>query len=116
MRDRAEVLAKAPHVTVVGARETIMGQAAAGAPSPLGHEWDAASPGQVQAWIDAKPALFAEHARTLAKAGDDVVKASQAKDARALYAVSSNLDEVCDGCHKPFWGTDEPPPFPVKPG
>jgi len=18
----------------------------------------------------------------------------------------------CDGCHKPFWGSDEPPPFP----
>lgn len=45
---------------------------------------------------------------------DDLVKAAQSKDAGGVYKVSSNLDENCDGCHQPFWGTDEPPPFPKK--
>ena len=50
----------------------------------------------------------------LADAGDKVVKSSATHDAALLYSVSANLDEVCDGCHQPFWGTDEPPPFPNK--
>ncbi len=112
LRDRAQLLAEAHRVTVVGPGEVIMGEHAAGAPSPIGHEWDAASAKQVQAMIDAKPALFAQRAKVLADAGATTIKAAQAKDAAMLYGVSSNLDEVCDGCHQKFWGTDEPPPFP----
>ena len=112
LRDRALVLSKASHITAADPGETIMGQDASGASGQLGQTWDAASARKVQAMIDANPALFAQRARILAQAGDTVLKASKTRDVRPLYAVASSLDEVCDGCHKPFWGTDEPPPFP----
>ena len=112
LHDRALVLATAKHVKATAKGETIMGGEASGAPSKIGHDWDAASAQGVQAMIDADPALFAKRARILAEAGDTVVKAAPARDVHALYSVSSNLDEVCDGCHQKFWGTDEPPPFP----
>ena len=112
LRDRALLLAKAGPLTVAGSGETVMGADAVGQPSPIGHAWDAASVAQIQARIDANPPLFAQHAQTLAQAGDSLVKASQTQDVKTLHQVSSGLDEVCDGCHQPFWGTDEPPPFP----
>jgi hypothetical protein len=112
IRDRALVLANAKHVTVAKSDEAIMGQDASH--GGVKKTWDAASVSQVQGLIDANPSGFAQHAQVLAQAGDTVVKASQTKDAAKLYGVSSNLDEVCDGCHQPFWGTDEPPPFPGK--
>ena len=109
MRDRGLLLANEPHVQVVSVGETIMGETS----SHGGErgEWDAASPHQVQAYIDANPKLFAERARVVAKAGQDLLDAAHRHDAKGVYAVSSNLDEVCDGCHEKFWGTDEPPPF-----
>jgi len=109
LRDRARVLAKARKIVVAAPGETLLGQSAA-PPGATKQTWDAASPTQIQALIDANPALFAQRAHVLEEAGDTIVKAARAKDARTLYEVSSNLDEVCDGCHKPFWGTDEPPP------
>ncbi len=112
LRDRAQVLANASHVTAAAPNEHIMGADAAGAPSKIGHEWDAANAKRVQAMIDANPALFAERARVLAEAGDAIVKAAPTRDVSKLYEVSSGMDEVCDGCHQKFWGTDEPPPFP----
>jgi len=100
--DNAEAYAR-------GRSEEIMGEDAA-PPGATKKTWDAASPKQIQALIDANPALFAQKARVLEQAGDSMVKAADTKDVQTLYAVSSDLDEVCDGCHKPFWGTDEPPP------
>jgi hypothetical protein len=110
MRDRARLLAEAPHVTAATPGEAIMG----GAASHVGvkQTWDAASAAQVQGLIDADRAGFAKHASALAGAMDALLKAAHARDAATVYAVSSDLDEKCDGCHKPFWGTDEPPPFP----
>jgi hypothetical protein len=109
LRDRARVIAKDRNIVVAAPGETLMGQSAA--PQGISKQtWDAANPTQIQALIDANPALFAQSARVLEEAGDTIVKAAQTKDVRSFYAVSSNLDEVCDGCHKPFWGTDEPPP------
>jgi hypothetical protein len=111
MRDRALVLAAARRLTVTAPGERIMGEEAAPAGTTK-KTWDAANAKQIQALIDKNPALFAQHARQLAFAGDTLVRASRTRDVHALYSVSSNLDEVCDGCHQPFWGTDEPPPFP----
>jgi hypothetical protein len=110
LRDRARLLAKTPRVTAAGPDETIMGQDASHAGSK--RTWDAASAKQVQALIDSNPNLFADRARVLAMAGDSIVRASKTRDVRTLYDVSSGLDEVCDGCHVKFWGTDENPPFP----
>ncbi len=112
LSDRAALLAKAKHWVAAGPGEKIMGEEAAGIPAQQGPEWEAADAKKVQAFIDANPALFAQRARVLAEAGDTMVKAARGRDARLLYDVTSNLDEVCDGCHQKFWGTDEPPPFP----
>ncbi len=112
LRDRAFLLAAAKSPAVAGPGETILGADAAGQTATIGHAWDAASAHQIQARIDAHPALFAQRARTLGEAMDTVVKASQTKDTAKLYEVSSGLDDTCDGCHEKFWGTDEPPPFP----
>lgn len=112
MQARALVMAMPGHVTVAGPRETIMGAEAAQGPSKVGTAWDAASAKEIQARIDADPALFSERAKILAQAGEAILTASRTRDAKKLYDVSSNLDEVCDGCHAKFWGTDEPPPFP----
>jgi hypothetical protein len=109
--DRARILAAAPSkLVVVPPGEQIMGQDASH-PGVKG-EWDAASPEQVRRLIQADPAHFAERARNLANVGDTLVKAAQTKDVQTFYKISSHLDEDCDSCHQPFWGTDEPPPFP----
>jgi hypothetical protein len=116
LNERASLLANARHITVAGPGETILGADAAGQRGAIGHAWDAANAGQIQARIDANRVLFAKRARVLAQAGNDLVKASRTRDIKTLYRVSSGMDEVCDGCHKPFWGTDESPPFPKRSG
>lgn len=111
MQERGLLLAKTPRALVVaGPGEQVMGAEAAHGGLKKG-TWDAASPKQIKALIDANPALFNKRAMILATAGSDLVKASKTRNLKVLYRVSSELDEVCDGCHQPFWGTDEPPPM-----
>jgi hypothetical protein len=110
MKERATLLATAKRVIVANPDEQILGEEAS--KGGVKKTWDAANRKQIQALIDAKPKLFAEHAWTLARTGESLEKASKTHDVRTVYKVSANLDEVCDGCHKPFWGTDDPPPPP----
>jgi hypothetical protein len=110
IKERATLLATAKRVIVAGPAEHIMGEDAAHA--GVKKTWDAASVKQVQALIDAQPKKFAEHAWTLARTGESLEKAARTRDIKTVYKVSAGLDEVCDGCHQPFWGTDEPPPPP----
>lgn len=112
LQARAQIIATARHITVAAANEPILGSQAVGVKGQVGPAWDAVSARQVQARIDAKPALFAQKAHDLASAAEAINRASGARDVALLYKVSSNLDEVCDSCHEPFWGTDEPPPYP----
>ena len=113
MKARSRALAKTKHVAVVHPGETVLGAFAAPG-GPTKQTWDAANDTQILAMIEANPILFAQRARVMTEAADTLVKASLNKDVRKLYEVSSNLDEVCDGCHQKFWGTDEPPPLPIK--
>ena len=115
IKARAEMFANDPkHLTVAAESETIMGADAVGTNSAAGPEWRAVGAKEIQSRIDARPDLFAEKARALIETMDGVYKATNAKDVAALYKVTANIDEVCDGCHEPFWGTDEPPPYPKK--
>lgn len=107
MKERATLLAHAKRVVVATPHEHILGEESA-----HGGPHDAASVKQIQAWIDAKPKLFSQHAMTLARNGEALEKASKTHDIKTLYRVSAGLDDVCDGCHEPFWGTDMPPPVP----
>ncbi len=114
MRDRAHILAvAATKVEVRRIEDKILGEDAAH--GGVRQTWDAASPKQIKAYIDANPAVFAERARVLEQAGADLLKAAHTKDIGTVYRVSSGMDEVCDGCHEKFWGTDEPPPFQAGP-
>lgn len=107
LKERAVLMAKAERMIVANRDEHILGEDAA-----HGGPHDAASVKQIQAMIDHDPKQFVKRAMTLAQAGEDLEKAAKARDVHGVYKVSSNLDEVCDGCHEPFWGTDEPPPVP----
>jgi len=110
VKERATLLATAKRVIVATPDEHILGEEAAHA--GVKKTWDAASAKQIQALIDAQPRKFSERAWTLARAAESLEKAARTRDIKTVYKVSANLDEDCDGCHKPFWGTDEPPPAP----
>jgi hypothetical protein len=111
MRDRARYMAKAPtELVIAGPNETVLGQGASHAGAK--GTYDAASVQQIKGLIDGDPKLFAQKATELADAMDSLLKAAHRKDAATYYKVSANLDENCDGCHQPFWGTDETPPPP----
>ena len=113
MRDRARVIAEADKISVAAPGETILGQEGSGmVKGPPEESRSAASIQQIQTWIDANPALFAKRARVLEEAGDKLLKAAHGRDIKGVYEVSAGMDEVCDGCHEKFWGTDEPPTFP----
>ena len=109
LKERAQFLDKTDHIVVANANEPILGSQAVGIKGQIGPAWDAVNARTVQSRIDARPDLFKEKARVLVDAADAINRASQTKDVALLYKVSSDLDEVCDGCHEPFWGTDEPP-------
>ena len=109
MNARARFLAASPRTLVVAKPdEQVLGEEASHA--GVKKTWDAASRKQIKALIDANPALFTKRANILARATADLVAASKTRNVKVLYRVSSNLDEYCDGCHQPFWGTDDPPP------
>ena len=116
LKERAQILATAPHIVVANANEPILGSQAVGTKGKLGVAWDAVSAETIQGRIDAKPDLFKQKAQALVDAGDAIYRAAQTKDLSLLYKVSSGMDEVCDSCHEPFWGTDEPPHAPLPGG
>jgi hypothetical protein len=110
MKERATILATAKNIVVATPSEQILGEDAS--KGGVKKTWDAANRKQIKALIDARPQLFSQHAMTLARSMAALEKASKTKDIKTFYRVSANLDEDCDGCHKPFWGTDDPPPPP----
>ncbi|MGI4878409.1 MAG: cytochrome c [Janthinobacterium lividum] len=112
LKERADQIALAPHIVVSDAKEGILGSQDVGKPGKIGIAWDAVDAKTVQGRIDAQPELFKEKARGLANAAAAINHAAQMKDAALLYKATSGLDEVCDSCHEPFWGTDEPPAPP----
>jgi hypothetical protein len=112
LKEQALLLADTKHIVVATENEAVLGAQAVGIKGQAGPAWDAVGPAEIQARINAKPALFTQKANDLANAADAMSRASGTKDAALLYKVSSGLDEVCDACHEPFWGTDEPPPVP----
>jgi len=115
MKERAQLLVdNADHLTVAAANEPIMGANAVGIKGKIGKDWEAKSAEQIHALIAADPKHFAERSKILVDAADAMARSADTRDVALLYKVGSNLDEVCDGCHQPFWGTDEPPAFPKK--
>jgi hypothetical protein len=113
MTERAqELVDNVKNIEVADDHVPIMGSQAVGQKGPAGADWDAVDAKTIHGRIAAKPDLFKQKAQILLDAVTKLNRAAQTKDVAVLYAVGSEMDEVCDGCHKPFWGTDEPPPFP----
>lgn len=113
MNERAqELIDHAKDIEVTANGVPIMGQQAVGQVGPAGKEWDAVNAKTIEGRIRANPDQFVTKARVLLDATAKLKQAAANKNIAVLYAVGSEMDEVCDGCHEPFWGTDEPPPFP----
>lgn len=110
MKARTEEIANAKTHVVAAPNEPILGSQAVGTASPPGPEWAAVGAAHVQKLIEAQPALFKQKALALVDSMARINRAAGSKDVVTLYQVGSELDEVCDSCHEPFWGTDEPPP------
>lgn len=113
MKERAEFLATAQKIVVAYPNEPILGSQAVGTKSKDGAAWDAVGPDTVQGRVNARLNDFHQKARKLFDDADVMNRASQTKDVALLYKITSGLDETCDSCHEPFWGTDEPPPIPT---
>lgn len=61
------------------------------------------SPEQIQAKVDADPALWNKHADQLREAGLKVMDIVRRRDAEALFQAGSELDKVCESCHLEYW-------------
>jgi hypothetical protein len=93
VKDMSLALAMAEHIKVVGPGAAIQGEGDPNSSSAV----------QVQGFVDANPAGFAEQSRKLAAAADDFVVAAKARDAAKLGLASGNLDQVCEDCHMRYW-------------
>ena len=61
---------------------------------------------------DAKAEEWLKAVKLLTDAGSEAYKAAQAKDAKALAAVTARIDASCTNCHKQF----RPNVFPRQAG
>lgn len=70
------------------------------------------SPDQSTALIKADPARFSAFALALANAGDEALKAIEARNIDGMLEAGGNIDVACENCHKVYWypngGTPEP--------
>lgn len=100
MKDRPLLLAAQKHVVVA---------------DPVVKIEDEEDPGgsnaqDVQRYIDANPAVFAQRAQKLADTADVFLIAAKTRDGTKLEAASEHLDEVCDSCHEKFWFPEDAAP------
>jgi hypothetical protein len=65
---------------------------------------------KVQGAIDANPAAFHAFSNQLKTAMDDVVTATQTKNAGKLADVTGRLDQICEECHMTFWYPEQKAP------
>jgi hypothetical protein len=99
MRGRAVILAEAANLLMMEGRQVAI----------AGHEVeDTGTPGnltaaQAQAAIDKDRAVFLSFARALGDVAAQMIKATEEKNAAALWDQGAALDEVCEGCHLKFW-------------
>jgi hypothetical protein len=56
-----------------------------------------------QAAIDANRDTFVGFATALREVGEEILRASDAKDTDAILEAGATMDNVCEGCHLKFW-------------
>ena len=72
------------------------------------HLEDHGTPGNLtaeesQAAVDANRDTFVGFATALRDVGEQILKASDAKNTDAILEAGATMDEVCEGCHLKFW-------------
>lgn len=93
MKAGADSLAAQAHVVAAAPGVKLQDQGADGGSSAE----------DVQAFIDADPAGFAEHLKQLSAASDTFSAAARSKDAAGLLQAADTLEGVCKSCHTGFW-------------
>ena len=63
----------------------------------------ASKAGDVQRYLNARPAEFRKHAVALQRTGSGIVQAVTKRDGTLLTQLSNDLDQVCEDCHVVFW-------------
>lgn len=86
-------LVTAPRLLAAAPNEKIQDE---GAPGAFGAK-------EVQAVIDANPAVFHAFAQQLAAVMDEVTASAKTKDVAKLNDAAGRLDQVCEACHQQFW-------------
>jgi hypothetical protein len=61
------------------------------------------TPAEIEAKVNANPALWASHADGLRAEALKVIDIVKARDAGRLLAAGSALDQACEACHLDFW-------------
>ena len=83
--------------------------------------FESAGPGvyssaEVQHQIDTRRAVFNSMALNLRGAAQELLKAADTRNVKALLELGDALDKACESCHKTFWYPDEKVPYPpLKP-
>ena len=70
-------------------------------------------PEQMEALINQDRAVWNQRAEAFRTVGLEVLKATDARDANALFEAGDRLDTACENCHKQYWYPNEKiPDFP----
>jgi hypothetical protein len=100
VRGHALTLIEASNLLVVDgrrvAREGVQQLEDHGTPGNLSAE-------ESQKVIDANRETFVSFAHALRDVGEEMLKASEAKNADGLMEAGATMDQVCEGCHLKFW-------------
>lgn len=93
VRVASQTLAAADHVMAAAPGQKLQDEGNPGA-------FDAKA---VQAVIDSNPKAFNAFAQALAASMNEVIVATQARDAKKLNDVAGQIDQICEQCHVQFW-------------
>ncbi len=61
------------------------------------------SPAQIEAKLEADPALWNAKIEALRNVGLEVLDIVKRKDAKELWDAAENLDQACENCHLAYW-------------
>ena len=97
VRRRAIQLLEAPNLLVVKGRKVAQ-------PDDKSKNPDIElQPEQIQALIDGDRLTFITRARALQDAATLALKASDARDKKALFEACEQIDKACESCHLHYW-------------
>ena len=97
VRERVEVLLKAPHLLAAPGRVAAQPKDRSKNPAVENEPWE------IQQLLDGGHPEFVRRAQRLQNAASIAMKAVEAKDKNALLAALSGIDKACESCHLRYW-------------